>query len=376
MTYTSKTSGIMITIPGILLMFTIAVLTMGGEDLGIPWPGLESYLKMNAITKTFFIDILRLNYILLCILIGMLLGNLFTLPNWILAGVSTSRLFIKLGVILLGSLYSLADIAKLGLTAILLITSFVILTLSFTLWLGRRVGMDPASAAVLSAGTAVCGVSAIVATAPAVRAKTTDVVFSIATILTYGVVSIFLFPFIGHLLELTPHQFGVWSGTGILSSGQVLAVCLIFDPGSANHASESLKTGEIYNLARVLFLPFVVLGLAAITTRTAQLPDDEINVHTGLSSKFPVFVLGFLAMVFLTSLGFLGQNSPPSPELITIRKLYNWFFAIGLTGLGMQISFTELLRAGGKPLLVGSAAALFKAALALLVVFFLIPEHP
>ena len=376
MTYSNKTSGILKTIPGILLMFAIAVLTMGGEDLGIAWPGLESYFKLNPLTKTFFIDVLRLNYILLCILIGMLIGNLFSLPNWILAGVSTSRLFIKLGVILLGSLYSLADVAKLGVTAILLITSFVILTLLFTLWLGKRSGMDPSAAAVLSAGTAVCGVSAIVATAPAVRAKTTDVVFSIATILTYGVVSIFLFPFIGHLLELSPHQFGVWSGTGILSSGQVLAVCLIFDPGTANHASESLKTGEIYNLARVLFLPFVVLGLAAITTRTAKLPDDEINIHTGLASKFPVFVLGFLAMVFLTSLGFFGQNSPPSQELITIRKLYNWFFAIGLTGLGMQISFSELTRAGGKPLLVGSAAALFKAILALIVVFLLIPETP
>ncbi|AQS59244.1 YeiH family protein [Desulforamulus ferrireducens] len=376
MTYSNKTLGVLKTIPGILLMFSIAVLTMGGEDLGIPWPGLESYLKINSLTKTFFVDVLRLNYILLCILIGMLIGNLFTLPRWIMAGVSTSRLFIKLGVILLGSLYSLADVAKLGFTAIILITTFIILTLFFTLWLGKRTGMDPSSAAVLAAGTAVCGVSAIVATAPAVRAKTTDVVFSIATILTFGVVSIFVFPFIGHLLELSPHQFGVWAGTGILSSGQVLAVCLIFDPGTANHASESLKTGEIYNLARVLFLPFVVLGLAAITTRTAKLPDDEINIHTGLASKFPVFVIGFLAMVFLTSLGFFGQSSPPSPELITIRKLYNWFFAIGLTGLGMQISFSELTRAGGKPLLVGSAAALLKAVLALIVVLLLIPEQP
>lgn len=373
---TNNTSGILKTIPGILLMFSIAALTMGGEDLGIPWSGLESHLKLYPLTRTFLIDALRVNYILLCILIGMVIGNIFTLPNWIMAGVSTSRLFIKLGVILLGSLYSLSDVAKLGFTAIILITTFVIFTLWFTMWLGKRAGMDPASAAVLAAGTSVCGVSAIIATAPAVRAKTTDVVFAIATILTYGVVSIFLFPFIGHLLGLSDHQFGVWSGTGILSSGQVLAVCLVFDPGTASHASESLKTGEIYNLARVLFLPFVVLGLAAIGTRTAQLPDDEINIHTGLSSKFPVFVLGFLAMVFLTSLGFLGQSSPPSPELIAIRKLYNWFFAIGLTGLGMQISLSELGRAGGKPLLVGSLAALMKAVLALIIVFLLIPENP
>lgn len=371
-----KTSSFLKTIPGILLMFSIAVFTTGGEDIGIPWPGLEAYFRANPITKNILIDIFRLNYILLSILIGMLIGNLFRLPDWVLAGVSTSRLFIKLGVILLGSLYSFVDVAQLGLTAIVLVLAFVVMTLVFTLWLGKRAGMEPASAAVLAAGTAVCGVSAIVATAPAVRARTTDVVFSIATILSFGVVSIFLFPLIGNLLNLSPHQFGVWSGTGILSSGQVLAVCLIFDPGTANHASVSLKTGEIYNLARVLFLPFVVLALAAITSRSARLPDDHINIHTGLWSKFPVFVIGFLIMVFLTSFGLLGQTSPSSPELITIHKLYNWFFAIGLTGLGMQISFSELRKAGGKPLMVGSATALFKAVLALIVVLLFIPEKP
>ncbi|RYD02396.1 hypothetical protein N752_23990 [Desulforamulus aquiferis] len=276
----------------------------------------------------------------------------------------TSRLFIKLGVILLGSLYSFVDLAQLGATAIILVLFFIIFTMIFTLWLGNRYGMDPASSAVLAAGTAVCGVSAVVATAPAVRARTTDVVYSIATILSFGVASLFIFPLVGAIIGLSPHQFGVWAGTGILSSGQVLAACLAFDPGTAEHASVSLKTGEIYNLTRVLFLPFVVLALAAVTSKSAQLPDEHINIHTGLWSKFPVFVLGFLVMVFLTSFGFLGHTSPPSPELITIRKLYNWFFAIGLTGLGMQISLKELRKAGGKPLAVGSAAALLKAVLA------------
>ncbi|ABO50390.1 conserved hypothetical protein 698 [Desulforamulus reducens MI-1] len=372
----NKTSDIVKTLPGIFLMFTIAVIAMGGEDLGIPWQGLETYFKTNPYITNTFIKAVPLNYILLCILLGIIIGNLINIPKWIMAGVTTSRLFIKVGVILLGSLYSFRDVAQLGGTAIFLVLTFVIMTLTVTLWLGKRANMDPASAAVLAAGTSVCGVSAIVATAPAVRARTTDVVFSIATILSFGVVSIFLFPVVGKLLNLSAHQFGVWSGTGILSSGQVLAVCLIFDPGTAHHASVSLKTGEIYNLARVLFLPFVVLALAAMTSRSVELLDDHITIHTGLWSKFPLFVLGFLIMVFLTSFGLLGQVSPPSPELITIRKLYNWFFAIGLTGLGMQISFSELKKAGGKPLIVGSLAALLKAILALAFVLMFIPEKP
>lgn len=372
----SKASEIIKTIPGVLLMFTIAMFTMGGQDLGIPWPGLEAYIKNSSHSNSMLIRILPLNYIFLCIVFGILIANLIKLPNWLMQGVTTSRIFIKVGVILLGSLYSFRDVVKLGGTAIFLILSFVVMTLTLTMWLGKKANMDPASTAVLAAGTSVCGVSAIVATAPAVRAKTTDVVFSIATILSYGVVSIVLFPVIGRMLNLSAHQFGVWAGTGILSSGQVLAVCLIFDPGTANHASVSLKTGEIYNLARVIFLPFVVLALAVLSSRSAKLFDEHITIHTGLWSKFPIFVLGFLIMVFITSVGLLGPVSPPSPELITIRKLYSWFFAIGLTGVGMQISFSELRKAGGKPLIVGSVAAVFKALLALIVVLLLIPENP
>jgi len=364
-------------IPGILIMLAIAIITRGGQDFGIPWwPGLESYFTLNQYFKKLLIEILHLNHILLSIIIGMLIRNLLTIPSWAVPGIQSASLFIKIGVILLGSLYNIVDVTQLGGTAILMVLTFVLLTMYFTLWLGKKAGMEPAAAALLSAGTSICGVSAILAAAPAVRAKTTDVVYSIATILSFGLASLFIFPLIGTLAGFSSHQFGVWIGTGLLNSGQILAVCLAYDPGSTTHVSVSLRTGDIYNLIRVLFLPFVVLILAVVTSGSAQLPDDDITIHTGLWSRFPVFVLGFLAMVLLTSFGLFGQTSPPSPELRLIRKLYSWFFAMGLAGMGMQISFNDLRHAGGKPLLVGTSAAIFKAVLAFIVVFLFIPEQP
>ncbi|MGB9825350.1 MAG: YeiH family protein [Desulfofundulus sp.] len=357
-------------------MCMIAFLARGGVDLGLPWwPGLENLLATGPLARRLFIDILHLNHILISIVLGMLVGNLLGIPRWAAPGIQTSSLFIKIGVILLGSLYSVADLARLGSTAVIIIVSFILLMLLFTIWLGNRVGMDPAGAATLAAGTAVCGVSAILATAPAVRVKNTDVVYSIATILFFGLVNLFVFPVVGTLLGLTPHQFGVWAGTGIMNSGQVLAVCLTFDPGTVTHPSESLKTGEIYNLTRVIFLPFVVLFLALYASRHFT-PEEEVNINTGLWSRFPVFVLGFLAMVFLTSFGLLGPTSPPSRELTIIRHLYSWFFAIGLAGQGMRISLVELRRAGSKPLVVGTVAAFLKALLALVVVLLFVPHKP
>ncbi len=362
-------------VPGMMVMFSIALLARGGTDLGLPWwPGLEVIFASKPVTSKILIDILHLNYVLISILTGMLLRNLFGLPGFIVPGVRTSRLFIKIGVILLGSLYSIVELARLGTTAFLIVIFFITVTLALTLYLGQRLGMSPAAASVLAAGTAICGVSAIVATAPAVRAKTSDVVYSIATILTVGLIFLFAFPAIGAILGLSPHQFGVWAGTGILNSGQVLAAALAYDHGTLEHASVSLKTGEVFNLTRIIFLPFVVLFLSVYNSRREM--DDIYNINTGIWSKFPLFVLGFLVVVLMTSFGLLGETNPPSAELTLIRNLYSWFFSIGLAGLGMQISFSELRKAGGSPLLVGTLAALVKAVGALILVLLFISEHP
>lgn len=372
----TRTVTLLKAMPGILLMFAIAVFARGATDFGFPqWPGLESFFASKEISKKILIDMLHLNYILLTIIIGMLIRNIFSIPRWAETGIKSSKLFIKLGVVLLGSMYSITDVTRLGGTGIVIVLTFISLTILFIFWLANKVKMEPSSAALLAAGVSICGVSAIVAAAPAVRAKTEDVIYSIATILSFGLACLFIFPILGGILGLSPHQFGVWAGTGIVNSGQILAACLAFDPETAQHASTSLKTGQIYNIIRVIFLPFVVLILAVLTS-SSHAHDDDININTSLWSKFPVFVLGFLAMVLLTSFGLLGPTSPPSKELVLIRKLYNWFFAIGLAGLGMQISFSQLRKAGGKPLLVGGAGALFKAVLALIVVLLFIDELP
>lgn len=360
------------TIPGLLLMLAVSVLAKGSQDLGLPqWRGLENIFAEYPGT-VWILDILHLNFILICIITGIFIRNLLGIPPIFMPGIKTSRLLIKVGVILLGSLYSLADLADLGLTAFLMVTIFIFAALLLTLHLGKRFDMTAASVAVLAAGTAVCGVTAIVATAPAVKAKPSDVVYSITTVLTVGLIFLFLFPPVGALLNLTPHQFGVWAGTGILNSGQVLAATLAFDQGYPGQSQISLKTGEIFNITRVLFLPFVVLLLAVYNNRREENGDYDLN--TSFWNKFPLFIVGFLAVVVMTSFGMFGHISPPSPELKFLRTLFNWFFALGLTGLAMQISFSELRKAGGKPLLVGTTAAVIKALAALLVVLLFIRD--
>jgi len=355
-------------LPGLaLLVGTMVVIRLWIE----PWMG--SVVLFDQ--KGWLIKVLHLNYILLGIIMGMLYRNVLfggRLPEVFADGFRLSRLFIKTGIILLGSLYTVQAIVKLGALAIFLIGGFVVLSIVMVLWLGKLFGMDRSMTGVMANACSICGVSAAVATAPAVEAKATHVAYAIATILGFGILTMFLSPFIGHALGLNDLQYGAWVGTGILNSGQVLAACLAFNPNVA--PGTAVSVGEIWNIMRVISIPFAVFAVTVWYWAGHEQPQgNQKTLGALLVEKFPVFVLGFLAMVLLTSIGAFGdvgiKGGPPASATIKmIRDWMQWIFGIGLVGMGGYIDFKELRQAGGTPLKVGLIVGVTKYVLALIVV--------
>jgi uncharacterized integral membrane protein (TIGR00698 family) len=352
-------------IPGlILLVVTLIVIKLWIE----PW--MKSAVVMGE--KGWLVDTFHLNYILLGIIMGMLYRNVIfggKLPDLFVDGFRLSRLFIKTGIIMLGSLYTVQAIVKLGAMAIFLIGGFVILSLVMVLWLGKLFKMDRSMSAVMANACAICGVSAAVATSPAVEAKASQVAYAIATILGFGILTMFISPFIGHAFGLTDLQYGAWVGTGILNSGQVLAACLAFNPTIA--PGTAVSVGEIWNIMRVISIPFAVFAVTVwYWTGHENKAGQQKRLSTLLAEKFPVFVIGFMGMVMLTSIGAFGdvgiKGGPPASETIKmIRLVMQWIFGIGLVGLGGYIDFKELAQAGGTPLKVGLIVGATKYVLAL-----------
>ncbi len=245
-------------------------------------------------------QVLGLNYVVLGILAGIIIVNVFHIPAWAENGVRLSRLGLKTGVILLGTLYSLGELASLGRLSAVMVGFFVLGAVGMVLWMGRLKNIPNSMAGVLSAGMGVCGVSATVAAAPVVQAKSVEIAYTIGTILIWGVASMFLFPVIGHMLDLGYIQFGAWAGTGILNSAQVAGAALAYQPDGI----ETLKVAEIFNITRVLFLPIIVLWLAIWYVRREDLgADHDVKIGTVIFEKFPVFVLGFILMFALSSTG-------------------------------------------------------------------------
>ena len=245
-------------------------------------------------------DVLGLNYVVLGILAGIIIVNVFRIPEWAENGVRLSRLGLKTGVILLGTLYSLAELQSLGKLSAIMVGFFVLGSVGLVLFLGKRRNIPSSMAGVLSAGMGVCGVSATVAAAPVVQAKAVEIAYTIGTILIWGVGCMFLFPVVGHMLDLGHIQFGAWAGTGILNSAQVAGAALAYQPDGI----ETLKVAEIFNITRVLFLPIIVLWLAVWYVKQEDGEDTQkVNVGRIIFEKFPVFVLGFILMFALSSTG-------------------------------------------------------------------------
>jgi len=280
--------------PGIAFILLIAFVVRWGLD-----PMFANWGRAAEPTLGWdFAKIMNLNYVVLGIVIGMVIVNFLRIPAWAANGVRTARFFLKTGVILLGTLYSAAELAQLGALSVVMIGIFVLGSVWMVLIMGPRMGSTNSMTGVLSAGVGVCGVSAAVAVSPVVNAKAVDIAFTLGTILLWGVLCMFIFPTIGQFLGMGPVQFGAWAGTGILNSAQVAGAALAFDPKGI----ETLKVAEIFNITRVLFLPIIVLWLAAWYVKREETA-TQVNLGQVLISKFPVFVLGFILMFVLSSMG-------------------------------------------------------------------------
>ena len=212
------------------------------------------------------------------------------------------------------------------------------------------------------------------------EAKASHVAYAIATILGFGILTMFISPFIGHALGLTDLQYGAWIGTGILNSGQVLAAALAFNPNVA--PGTAVSVAEIWNIMRVISIPFAVFAVTVwywTGREEADSSGKKKTLGTLLVEKFPVFVIGFMVMVFFTSMGAFGdvgiKGGPPASETIKmLRLVMQWVFGFGLVGLGGFIDFKELRQAGGTPLKLGLIVGITKYTLALVVVL-LIKDH-
>jgi len=334
-------------IPGALLVIAVAVIAYY----------VGPYLKHNFV---FFKEYLTLKSFILAILFGMLIKNTVGVPKIFEPGLRFSTILTKTGIVVMGAKYSFAKLLQVGTPALIFTVVFLFGSALVMMWIGRKMKMSTALTACLASGLSVCGVSATVAVAPAVGAKNRDMAYSIAVVLMFGLAALLIFPFIGQALNMTDEQFGAFAGIGIVNSAQVLAAGFGF-------SDEAGVVAGVYNIGRVVFLPFVVLMVAIMATSMefakTGIETKKINKMQMLIDKFPLFVVGFLIVVLLNTMGLFEK-----PEVKLMKTFMSWAFLLGFASIGLTTRLADLKAAGMSGFVLGFIVASIKAALALAVV--------
>lgn len=349
--------------PGLLAIIVIALFC---ELPGLPWPftvhNLLVYIDhiLPPIQgRGLFTDLLHFNYVVICLAVGILIRNVIGVPKRWEPGLSYYSVFLHAGIIMLGSQYLLRDMAKLGGLTVLIMVVFVFGTATFFVYLSRLFKLEESLAGVLSAGFSMCGVTALVATAPMVRAKNEQITYAIAATVSFGIVCMIVLPPIARLFEITQFSFGVVSATGVPNSAQVIASGFMY-------GFEAGKVAGFVNIGRIVLIPAGALFIYFFTMTKEILGSEKVNIWQTVKEKFPVYVIGFI-IVWVANIMHLF----PKPAVLAMENVMIWFFSLSFVGLGLQTKLTEVRKAGIQGLMVGYLGGSVKLLLALFVIIIL-----
>lgn len=319
---------------------------------------MDGWMKDNAPAVK---SALSLNYVFIAILAGMFIRNTIGVPTVFEPGLKYSTFFTKTGIVIMGTKYTWASLVAVGASSMVFITVVLFGTVWLMFKMMNRFKLSDTLGGCLAAGFSVCGVSATVATGPAIRAKGQEIAYTIATILIFGLSMLFILPPLGKLIGLTDAQFGAWVGVAIVNSAQVMAAGFAF-------SEEAGLVAGIYNMGRVVLLPLVVLYVVMHVLGRESREAGEINKIQFVMDKFPVFVLGFLLLMALNTAGVFTK-----PALNTASMFMDYAFVLGFASIGLTTKFADMKAAGKDGLILGFIVALIKALLALAVIVWILP---
>jgi uncharacterized integral membrane protein (TIGR00698 family) len=321
---------------------------------------LALILAGNAFLKDW-----NLEAVIFSLLIGLVIRNVFSVPEWLKASLSTES-FVKIGLVLLGSSVIFGDILKAGSLGLIQALIVVISVWYFAYWIAKKLGVDEEMSIMISSAVSICGVSAAIATAGAIKGDSKKLSYVISIVLITAIPMIIFMPMLANLLGLPEAVAGAWIGGTIDTSGGVIA-------SGSLVGEEALKISTI-----VKFSQNVLLGLAAFAIsiywtykgKSTEMGEKAKPNAAVIWERFPKFVIGFIAASLLFS--FFIDADTNNAVKGHLKALQGVWFALAFTSIGLETDFRELFNGQGKkPLYAFLIAQLFNIGVTLLVAWML-----
>ncbi|WP_159583898.1 YeiH family protein [Streptococcus halichoeri] len=280
------------------------------------------------------------------ILIGMLLAVVYQERSRSKAGIAfTSKYVLQGAVVLLGFGLNLTQIMKVGLSSLPIIMATILTALVLTYILQKRLRLDRNTAILVGVGSAICGGSAIAATAPVISAKDEEIAKAISVIFLFNVLAAILFPTFGHAIGLSNHGFALFAGTAVNDTSSVTATTTAWD---ALYHSNTLARATIVKLTRTLAIIPITLGLSYYQARSRGSKDASFS----LKRAFPTFIVYFLLASVLTTL--VSALGLPTAFFEHLKTLSKFFIVMAMAAIGLNTNIVKLLKTGGQAITLGA----------------------
>ena len=256
----------------------------------------------------------------------------------------TSKKILQYSIILLGFEMNLFNVLKVGSQSLYIMLFTLSAAFLTAFFVGKALKLEGKMTTLIGVGTSICGGSAIAATAPVIQAKDEDVAHAISTIFLFNIIAVFIFPALGHMLQMSDTGFGMWAGTAVNDTSSVVAAATAWSSAAGNNTALTFAT--IVKLTRTLMIVPVTLVLAVYTAKNSK---AESGTSTFKFSKiFPWFVIWFVLACIVNT--FAGIPAQVSHLLVEIGK---FMITMAMVAVGLNTNIVKLVKNGLKPILLG-----------------------
>lgn len=310
---------------------------------------------------------LPLSPVMCAVVLGMLWRNTLGVPGWATNGLKWAmHQLLRTGIALVGLRLTLSGASSIALTALPVALSCLTVALFAGWGLARLFGVGTRLGALLAIGTAVCGCTAVVAMSPVIRARHAETAFAVTCVVLFGCAAMLCYPWVaGHFFAASPVHAGIFLGTAIHDTSQVIGAALMYSQQAG--APAALAAASVAKLLRNLSIAVLVPLAAWLARRHEARGGDPGHTgdphHAGLAPHaqlVPMFVVAFLAFIVVRTAGdtLLGEASPLWQAVVhTGYTASDLFLTCGMTAVGLSVSFADMWRIGWRPLAAGFVVA-------------------
>ncbi|MFT3946093.1 MAG: putative sulfate exporter family transporter [Agriterribacter sp.] len=279
----------------------------------------------------------NLEAVIFSLVVGLVIGNLIKLPEWFRETLTT-EMFVKIGLVLLGTSVLFSDVLKTGSKGLIQAVVVVVSVWYFAYWISKRMRVDDELGIMLASAVSICGVSAAIATAGAIKGDSKKLSYVVSMVLLTAIPMMIFMPVIANAFQFPEAVTGAWLGGTIDTTGAVAASGTLV-------GEEALKVSTI-----VKFSQNVLLGIAAfaisvywtITKKEAVAGVDQKPTLSIIWERFPKFVIGFIAASLLFSF-FINQETIAVVKE-PLKNMQTLWFVLAFTSIGLETNFKELFR--------------------------------